>query len=56
MGIFNEWDDNALATRESFAYLEKSQSTPGADGGREASLQIAQILNPVFGKKLSVPF
>ena len=37
-------------------YLEKNQSTPGAEGGRVASLQIPQRLNPVFGKKLVVPF
>ena len=37
-------------------HLEKSQSTPGAEGGRQASLQIAQILNFVFGKKVGVPF
>ena len=37
-GVFNEWDANALVTQESFVYLEKSQSTPGAEGGRKASL------------------
>ena len=36
--------------------LEKSQSTLGAEGGRVASLQMPQRLNPVFGKKLGVPF
>ena len=39
-----------------FVYLEKSQSTPGAVGGGEASFQIAQMLNLVFRKKVGVPF
>ena len=53
---FNEWGVNALVAQESCVYLEKSQSTPGAEGGREASLQITQMLNLVFGKKVGVPF
>ena len=32
-GTFNEWGVNALVTQESFVYLERSQSTPGAGGG-----------------------
>ena len=56
VGTFNEWGVNALMTQESFLYLEKSQSISGAEGGREASLQIAQMLNLVFGKKVGVPF
>ena len=56
VGTFNEWGVKALLTQESFVYLEKSQNTPRVEGGREASLQIPQILNLVFGKKLSVWF
>ena len=56
VSTFNEWGVNALMTQESFLYLEKSQSISGAEGGREASLQIAQMLNLVFGKKVGVPF
>ena len=56
VGTFNEWGVNALVTHESFVYLEKRQSTPGAEGGRETSLQKAQMLNLVFGKKVGVPF
>ena len=36
VGRFNEWGVNALVVQESFVYLEKIQSTPGAEGGREA--------------------
>ena len=39
-----------------FVYLQKSQSIPGAEWDREASLQIAQMLNLKFGKRVSVPF
>ena len=56
VGTFNEWGVSARVTQESFAYLEKSQSTPEAEWGREASLQIAQMLNPVFRKKMGVSF
>ena len=56
LGTFNECGVNALMTQENFVYLEKSRSTPGAEGGREASLQIAQMLNLVFGKRVGVPF
>ena len=56
IGTFSEWDVKVLLTQESFVHLEKSQSTPGAEGGRVASLQMPQRLNPVFGKKLGVPF
>ena len=55
-GTFSEWGVNALVTQESFVYLEKSQSTPGAEGGREASFQITQTRNLVFGKKVGVAF
>ena len=34
-GTFSEWAVSALVTQESFVYLEKSQSTPGAEGGVE---------------------
>ena len=56
VGTLNEWGANALVIQESFAHLEKSQSTPGVEGGTEASLQIMQVLNLVFGKKVGVPF
>ena len=36
--------------------FREEPSIPGAEGGREASLQIAQMLNLVFGKKMGVPF
>ena len=39
-----------------FVYLQKSQSIPGAEWDRVASLQIAQMLNLKFGKRVSVPF
>ena len=37
-------------------HLEKKQNTPGAEGGRVASLQMPQRPNPVIGEKLDVPF
>ena len=36
--------------------LEKSQRTSRPDGGKEASLQITQMLNLALGKKVCVPF
>ena len=51
VGTFNEWGVSALVEKESFVCLEKSQSTPGAEWGREASLQITQMLNLVSGEK-----
>ena len=56
VGTFNEWGVNPLVTQKSFVYLEKGQSPPGTEGGREASLQITQMLNFVFGKMVGVPF
>ena len=37
-------------------HLEKNQSTPGAERGRVASLQMPQRLKPVIGEKLGAPF
>ena len=45
-----------LLVQGSFVQLEKSQSTPGAEGARVTSLKMPQRLNPVFGNKLGVPF
>ena len=56
VGTFSERDVKVLLTQEGFVHLEKSQSTPGAEGGRVASLQMLQRLNPVVGEKLGVPF
>ena len=56
VGTFSERDVKVLLTQESFVHLEKSQSTPGAEEGRVASLQMSQRLNPVMGEKLGVPF
>ena len=56
IGTFSERDVKVLLTQESFVHLEKNQSTPGAEGGRVASLQMTQRLNPVIWEKLGVPF
>ena len=40
VGTLSEWDVKVLLTQEGFLHLEKSQSTPGAEGGRVASLQM----------------
>ena len=56
VGTFIESGVNVLVTQESFVYVEKSQSTPGAEGRREASLQLMQMLNLVFGKGVGVLF
>ena len=51
-----EWDVKFLLAQENLEQLEKNRSTPGAEGGKAASLQMLQRLNPVLGKKLGVPF
>ena len=56
VGTLNERDVKVLLAQESFVHSEKSQSTPGAERNRVASLQMLQRLNPVFGMKLGVPF
>ena len=40
VGTLSEWDVKVLLTQEGFLHLEKIQSTPGAEGGRVASLQM----------------
>ena len=56
VGTLSERDVKVLLAQESFVHSEKSESTPGAERGRVASLQMLQRLNPVFGMKLGVPF
>ena len=46
---FSEWDVNVLLTQESFVHLEKSQSTPEAEGRRVDSLQMQHRPNSVIG-------
>ena len=53
---FSERSVKVLLAQENFVHLERSQSTPGAEGSRMASLQMPQRLNPVFGKKFGVLF